>query len=113
MDKCGSDGSSRESKVNPKCCKQECVTMARTMTKKQRVLNYLSSGRNLTGSQMTRKFGVANPRATISDIREQVERYGNWAVINNGSYGGETQYALKRVVLTDPRLDANDLAELF
>jgi hypothetical protein len=75
------------------------------MTKKQRVLNYLSSGRNLTGSQMTRKFGVANPRATISDIREQVERYGN--------YGGETQYALKRVVLTDPRLDANDLAELF
>lgn len=79
------------------------------VSKKSRVLNYLMSGRCLTGSQMSRKFGVANPRATVSDIREQVERYGNWKIVNDGTYGGETQYALKRVVLADPSLDPADL----
>lgn len=85
--------------------------MATTVSKKRRVLDYLTTGRSLTGSQMRRKFGVANPRATISDIREQVEKYGNWAVVNNGTYGGETQYALKRVVLVDPTVDPGSILE--
>jgi hypothetical protein len=34
-----------------------------------RVLDALKSGEKLTGKQIRARFGVANPRATISDLR--------------------------------------------
>lgn len=39
------------------------------MTNMNRVLNALKSGEKLTGKQIRARFGVANPRATISDLR--------------------------------------------
>ena len=40
-----------------------------TETKQTRVLMALQSGEELTAKQITARFGVANPTATISDIR--------------------------------------------
>jgi predicted ArsR family transcriptional regulator len=38
-------------------------------TKQSRVLEALQSGEQLTAKQIKARFGVANPTATISDIR--------------------------------------------
>ena len=40
-----------------------------TLTKQARVLEALQSGEQLTAKQITARFGVKNPTATISDIR--------------------------------------------
>lgn len=40
-----------------------------TETKQTRVLEALQNGEQLTAKQITARFGVANPTATISDIR--------------------------------------------
>ena len=40
-----------------------------TLTKQARVLEALQSGEQLTAKQIKARFGVANPTATISDIR--------------------------------------------
>jgi hypothetical protein len=40
-----------------------------TMTKQARVTEALLSGEELTAKQISARFGVANPTATISDIR--------------------------------------------
>jgi hypothetical protein len=40
-----------------------------TMTKQERVTEALLSGEELTAKQISARFGVANPTATISDIR--------------------------------------------
>lgn len=40
-----------------------------TETKQTRVLMALQNGEELTAKQITARFGVANPTATISDIR--------------------------------------------
>ena len=40
-----------------------------TITKQQKVTEALLSGEQLTAKQITARFGVANPTATISDIR--------------------------------------------
>jgi hypothetical protein len=73
-----------------------------TQSKKSQVLEYLHSGRGLTASQARRMFDVANFRATISNIKEQVERYGNWRIVTSENRDGETRYSLKRVRLVGP-----------
>jgi hypothetical protein len=40
-----------------------------TNTKIDRVLEAFKSGEELTGNQIRARFGVANPRATVSDLR--------------------------------------------
>jgi predicted ArsR family transcriptional regulator len=40
-----------------------------TLTKQARVLEALQSGEQLTAKQISARFGVKNPTATISDIR--------------------------------------------
>jgi hypothetical protein len=40
-----------------------------TMTKQARVTEALLNGEKLTAKQIAARFGVANPTATISDIR--------------------------------------------
>ena len=55
-----------------------------TMTKKRRVINYLAAGKGLTEGEARSRFGVANLRATISDIRDMVEAHGNWEITSDG-----------------------------
>ena len=73
-----------------------------TQSKKSQVIEFLHSGRGLTASQARKMFGIANFRATISSIKEQVERYGNWRIVTSDSREGETRYSLKRVRLVGP-----------
>ena len=57
------------------------------ISKKRKVINYMSRGRSITPAQARRLFGVQNLRATISDIRETVGQYGNWEIVNeDGRY---------------------------
>jgi hypothetical protein len=43
--------------------------MKMTLTKQARVLEALQNGEQLTAKQISARFGVKNPTATISDIR--------------------------------------------
>lgn len=47
----------------------QTANKTQTMTKQARVTQALLSGEQLTAAQIRARFGVANPRATISDIR--------------------------------------------
>ena len=40
-----------------------------TVTKQDRVLSALRNGEELTGKQIRARFGVGNPRATVSALR--------------------------------------------
>ena len=71
------------------------------MSKKSQVIEFLHTGRGLTASEARKMFGVRNFRATISNIKETVERYGNWRIVTSNS-NGETRYSMKRVRLVGP-----------
>ena len=66
-----------------------------TMTKKRRVINYLASGKGLTPAEAKSRFGVSNLRATISDIRDMVEAYGNWEITSESTSTGKTRYFME------------------
>ena len=66
-----------------------------TMTKKRRVINYLASGKGLTEGEARSRFGVANLRATISDIRDMVEAHGNWEITSESTSSGKTRYFME------------------
>jgi hypothetical protein len=72
-----------------------------TLTKKQRVINHLAKGNFLTSGQASSRFGVGNMRATISSVKEQVERYGNWSVTSSETPGGKTSYGMEFNGYTD------------
>lgn len=40
-----------------------------TMTKQQRLVEALRNGEKLTAAQIRARFGIANPTATLSDLR--------------------------------------------
>jgi predicted ArsR family transcriptional regulator len=40
-----------------------------TKTKTQRLVEALNSGEELTSNQIAARFGIANPTATVSDLR--------------------------------------------
>jgi predicted ArsR family transcriptional regulator len=42
-----------------------------TVTKQNRLLEALQSGEQLTAAQISARFGIKNPRATVSDLRFQ------------------------------------------
>ena len=65
------------------------------MSKKRRVMDFLASGRTLTPNQARSRFGVGNMRATISNIKSQVEAYGNWEVYTTPTPGGITSYGME------------------
>jgi hypothetical protein len=69
--------------------------MPNTMTKKRRVINYLATGKGLTEAEARSRFGVGNLRATMSNIREMVEAYGNWAVTTEETPTGKTRYYME------------------
>lgn len=76
--------------------------MANTMTKQKSVIRYLSSGRSLNQDRAMKLFGVRNFRATISDVKEQVERYGNWRIVRTEGRDGTSRYVMKRIQLMEP-----------
>lgn len=40
-----------------------------TVTKQERLLEALQNGEQLTAKQISARFGIANPTATVSDLR--------------------------------------------
>ena len=68
--------------------------MNNTVSKKRRVMDFLAKGGTLTPSQARSRFGVGNMRATISNIKSQVEAYGNWEVTSEDAPSGKTRYAM-------------------
>jgi len=68
-------------------------TMA-VYTKKQRVMNHLARGNDITAKQAFSRFGVKNLRATMSNIKSQVEAYGNWEVTTRTLDNGATCYGM-------------------
>ena len=68
-----------------------------TMTKKRKVINYLTSGKGLTSNEARSRFGVANFRAVMSDIRSQFEEYGNWKVTTEETTTGKSRYFLQDI----------------
>ena len=68
--------------------------MANTISKTRKVINYLANGKTITASEARARFGVKNLRATISNIRELVERHDNWHVETDISATGKTRYSM-------------------
>ena len=71
-------------------------TMVKTKryTKKARLMNHLAKGNDITPKQAFSRYGVKNLRATISDIKSQVEAYGNWEVTSRTLDNGSTCYGM-------------------
>tara|TARA_B100000900_G_scaffold30442_1_gene23116 strand:- start:40 stop:309 length:270 start_codon:yes stop_codon:yes gene_type:complete len=69
--------------------------MNNTLTKKRRVINYLAGGKGLTPNEAKSRFGVGNLRATISDIKSQVESFGNWEIVSESTKSGSTRYFME------------------
>jgi hypothetical protein len=65
--------------------------MTNTLTKQDKVLNYLSRGRTLSQESAYNMFGVGNLRATISDIKETAHKMGFLVARTTGRHG-ETRY---------------------
>lgn len=76
------------------------MTIATKISNRRRVLNHLASGKTLTSKQARTKFGVKNFRAMISDIRSQVEAFGNWE-ITTSVRNGETVYGMNDTYVGD------------
>lgn len=57
-----------------------------TETKTQRLIEALQSGQRLTAKQIRARFGIANPTATVSDLRLRhgLAVYGNRSVDTKG-----------------------------
>ena len=68
--------------------------MAKTLSKTRKVINFLANGNSLTASEARARFGVRNLRATISNIRETVERYDNWQIASETSPTGKTRCSM-------------------
>jgi hypothetical protein len=75
----------------------ENFIMSNVISKKRRVLNYLSSGRGITAAEARSRFDVKNLRALMSDIRTLVERYDNWEVTTEETRNGGTRYFLRNM----------------
>lgn len=69
--------------------------MSTTITKQDRVLNYLSRGKTLSHESALSMFGVANLRATISDIKEHASDLG-FSVFRTVGRSGETRYGFTK-----------------
>jgi len=82
---------------NPSTSENRKDRSFRTMavyTKKARLMNHLSRGWDITPKQAYSRFGIKNLRATMSNIKEQVERYGNWEVTTRTLDNGTTCYGM-------------------
>ena len=66
-----------------------------TVTKQDRVINYLLRGKTLSQDSAFTMFNVGNLRATISDIKPVVRSRG-FIVAKTTGRNGETRYGLMR-----------------
>jgi hypothetical protein len=69
--------------------------MSSTVTKQDRVINYLSKGKTLSQESAYSMFDVGNLRATISDIKPLLRTRG-FNVVRNTGRSGETRYGVAR-----------------
>jgi hypothetical protein len=67
--------------------------MANTVSKQDRVMNYLLRGKTLSQDSAHSMFGVGNLRATISDIRPTLQSKG-YNVTRTTGRKGETRYGV-------------------
>ena len=75
--------------------------MSKVYTKKQRVMNHLARGHDITPKQAFSRYGIKNLRATMSNIKSQVEAYGNWEVDSRELDNGATCYSMDFCGYTD------------
>lgn len=66
-----------------------------TLTKQDRVMNYLVKGKTLSQDSAYSMFGVGNLRATISDIRPTLKSQG-YSVYTTEGRDGLTRYGAVR-----------------
>ena len=59
------------------------------MTKSEKLINTLANGEALTAAQISARFGIRNPAATVSDLR-----YNGYSIYANKSKSGLTKYRL-------------------
>lgn len=64
-----------------------------TLTKQQRVINYLTKGKTLSQDSAASMFDVGNLRATISDIKPLMSKQG-FNIVRNTGRNGETRYGI-------------------
>lgn len=56
------------------------------MTKKERLISFLQTGSAVTPKQITSMFGIANPSATVSELRKEgFAIYANSTKLSNGT----------------------------
>lgn len=67
--------------------------MANAVSKQDRVIKYLFSGKTLSQNSADTIFGVANLRATISDIKPIINSKG-FSVVKSVGRQGETRYGI-------------------
>ena len=71
----------------------------KTLSKKRRLINYLYDGagvnNGITAKEAKAKFGISNLRATISDVKQRLEAYGNWEIIAEETANGSTRYFME------------------
>ena len=67
--------------------------MANTVTKQEKVIDYLMRGKTLSQDSANSMFGVGNLRATISDIKPYFEAEG-YSVVRTTGRKGETRYGI-------------------
>lgn len=67
-----------------------------TVTKQDRVINYLRKGHTLSQDSAASMFDVGNLRATISDIRPTLKSQG-FNVVRSTGRNGETRYGVTSV----------------
>jgi len=71
--------------------------MSNTLSKKRRLINTLVAGNGITAREAKSRFGIANLRAAMSDIKCQFEEYGNWQVSTEQTVTGLTRYFMDDV----------------
>lgn len=64
-----------------------------TMTKQDRVINYLCKGKTLSQDSAYSMFEVGNLRATISDVRPVLRTKG-FNIVRTTGKRGETRYGI-------------------
>ena len=55
--------------IHLRCDNSEHLKENKMMTKSERLVEALKSGEKLTAKQITARFAIANPTATVSDLR--------------------------------------------
>jgi hypothetical protein len=55
--------------IHSRCVNNEFSKEIKMMTKSQRLIEALKGGEKLTAKQITARFAIANPTATVSDLR--------------------------------------------